>query len=197
MSPKTTLKRAVQLSCLRLITATFRSVLYPPSSPSRATTPLRHKGVQHIYSITHTTIYRYAIIRFILQAIHSICMERIITTTVLLASYATIAVLTIGAQSAFAISDFESGFQHGGADGYDKCQHPDGCHWYILQPGKSFKFHSREFVIGYVTGWCSVPGNENSGSDSVVASWDCRLGPTSGTYVVCGNVIGKDCSNDD
>ena len=118
-------------------------------------------------------------------------MNTIIVTTI------AVVVLMIGAPNVFATSEFWSGFQHGGSDGYDKCQHPDGCHWYILQPGKGFKFHTREFVIGYVTGWCSVPGNEKSGSDSVVASWDCRLGPTSGTYVICGTAIGRDCSNGD
>lgn len=81
-------------------------------------------------------------------------------------------------QSAFAISAFESGFQHGGMDGYDKCPHPDGCHWYILQPGKSFKFHSREFVQGYVNGFCSIAGSHMS-SDDDQAMWDCRFGRVS------------------
>ncbi|HEY1247702.1 MAG TPA: hypothetical protein VGE97_01820 [Nitrososphaera sp.] len=41
-------------------------------------------------------------------------------------------------QPAFAISPYQSGFQHGVSDGKDSCLHPDGCDWYILKPGKGF-----------------------------------------------------------
>jgi hypothetical protein len=51
---------------------------------------------------------------------------------------AIIAFLMIGAPSAFAISDYQSGFNHGVSDARDSRQHPDGCHWYVLQPGNGF-----------------------------------------------------------
>ena len=67
--------------------------------------------------------------------------------------------------------------------GMDRCTHPDGCHWYILQPGKGFQFHTWDFIRGYVTGWCSVnpPG---SGSDADEAEFDCAEGPSSAGWMV-------------
>ena len=57
-------------------------------------------------------------------------------------------VLFMGAPFAFAQSGgllskhpqayYQSGFKHGVIDGKDSCKHPDGCHWYVLQPGKGF-----------------------------------------------------------
>jgi hypothetical protein len=81
----------------------------------------------------------------------------------------------------FAISAYESGFNHGVIDGKDSCSHPDGCHWYILRPGKGFTFHSWDFVRGYVTGFCiASPGTS---SDADQASWDCDKGPDSASWV--------------
>jgi hypothetical protein len=67
---------------------------------------------------------------------------------------------------------YQSGFDHGVSDANDSCQHADGCHWYILQPGKGFTFHSSEFNHGYVDGFCSV--DPHGGSDSDKASFDCH-----------------------
>jgi hypothetical protein len=34
--------------------------------------------------------------------------------------------------SAFALTAYQSGFEHGLSDGKDSCTHSDECHWYIL-----------------------------------------------------------------
>jgi hypothetical protein len=55
--------------------------------------------------------------------------------------------------SAFAISVYQSGFNHGVSDA--KCASV-GCREYIIQPGKGFGFHIRDFINGYVNGYCSI-----------------------------------------
>ena len=98
-----------------------------------------------------------------------------------LVSAVAILVLMIGAtQSAFTMSEFQSGYNHGVKDGQDNCLHPDGCHWYILGKDKGFAFHTKEFISGYIAGWCtsSPPGG---GSDADQARFECgksRLLPT-------------------
>jgi hypothetical protein len=49
---------------------------------------------------------------------------------------------------AFALTAYQSGFEHGISDGKMA-----GVNWYILQPGKDFAFHTWEFVQGYVNGF--------------------------------------------
>jgi hypothetical protein len=49
-----------------------------------------------------------------------------------------------------AKSAYQSGYEHGIHDA------KNSGNWYILQPGKGFEFHSKEFVRGYVTGYCSI-----------------------------------------
>jgi hypothetical protein len=85
-------------------------------------------------------------------------------------------VAAIGAPNAFAISVYESGFQHGVSDG-----RLTGTDWYILQPGKGFQFHTWEFVQGYVNGFCSV--SPHTSSDAESATWDCAVGPTSASWM--------------
>jgi hypothetical protein len=71
-----------------------------------------------------------------------------------LVSAVAILVLMIGAtQSAFTMSEFQSGYNHGVKDGQDNCLHPDGCHWYILGKDKGFAFHTKEFIRGYIATW--------------------------------------------
>ena len=94
--------------------------------------------------------------------------------------------LLMGAPFAFAQSgapqaDYQSGFNHGLIDGKDSCQHPDGCHWYVLQPGKGFAHHTWEFVKGYVMGFCSFSPGTSSDDDQ--ATWDCAKGPESASWV--------------
>jgi hypothetical protein len=90
-------------------------------------------------------------------------------------------VLMIGAQSAFAISAFESGFRHGLIDG----RQSDTTQWYILQPNNGFANHTKQFDRGYVTGWCSV-NPIFSGSDEDQASFNCRVGPDSVAWLISG-----------
>ena len=76
-------------------------------------------------------------------------------------------VLMIGAPFAFAQSphskhpqaDYLLGYTHGAMDGKNNpwCLPASECHWYVLQPGKGFKFETKEFIIGYVKGYCSIP----------------------------------------
>jgi hypothetical protein len=81
----------------------------------------------------------------------------------------------------FALSAYESGFNHGVTDGKDSCLHTHGCHWYVLEPGKGFAFHSWDFVRGYVTGFCTASPGTSSDADQ--ASWDCDKGPDSASWV--------------
>jgi hypothetical protein len=64
-------------------------------------------------------------------------------------------------------SPFQSGYNHGSSDA-----HKDPSHWYILQHGKGFAFHTKAFNNGYVAGYCahSPPG---SGSDADEATFSC------------------------
>ena len=87
-------------------------------------------------------------------------------------------------QSVFAISPYQSGFQHGVNDGKDSCTHqdtPNGCHWYILEPGNGFKYHTSDFIRGYVTGFCSVDPNRSMAH--IQANFDCKKGPSSATWL--------------
>ena len=87
----------------------------------------------------------------------------------------------IGAPAVYASTDlphakdpqaaYKAGYSHGIADGKDGCRHKDGCHWYILEPGKGFGFHTKEFNQGYIDGFCHV--SPNSGSDADEATWSC------------------------
>ena len=102
-------------------------------------------------------------------------MKQIIVMVVLIA-------LVPLTQQVYAISGYDSGFNHGVQDAHDTCLHPDGCHWYILESGKGFKFHTFEFVKGYVDGFCRVAGPHMS-SDADQAAWNCRVGPDSASWV--------------
>ncbi len=94
---------------------------------------------------------------------------------------ATIIALLMGAPAVYASTDlphakdpqaaYQAGYSHGIADGKDSCRHKDGCHWYILEPGKGFGFHTKEFNQGYIDGFCHV--SPNSGSDADEATWSC------------------------
>ena len=71
-----------------------------------------------------------------------------------LAAIASIAITP----SAFAISDYQSGFEHGMNDAATVCNHPDGCHWYILKPGSN---QTGKFTNGYFDGFCAIRPNTN------------------------------------
>jgi hypothetical protein len=77
-----------------------------------------------------------------------------------------------GVSSVLSKSDYQSGFNHGISDVKDSCTHTDGCHWYVLGKGKGFAFHSKEFIRGYIAGWClHVP--VGGGSDADQARFEC------------------------
>jgi hypothetical protein len=80
-------------------------------------------------------------------------------------------------QSANAESAYQSGFKHGVSDAHQ----PDTSKWYILQHGNGFKFHSQQFVNGYVNGFCSILPQVSS--DANEASWDCAQGPPSAAWI--------------
>jgi hypothetical protein len=90
-----------------------------------------------------------------------------------------ILVLMIGAPSVYADSKcppegcdlphakdpqaaYQAGFQHGKNEGFK----------YILQPRKSFAFHTKEFNQGFIDGFCNGDLN-GGGSDADAATFDC------------------------
>jgi hypothetical protein len=72
--------------------------------------------------------------------------------------------------SAYALSPYQSGYEHGIGDAKKSVNET----WYILQPGKSFAFHTDKFNQGYVDGYCSIAG-KGAGSDADQATWECSL----------------------
>jgi hypothetical protein len=90
------------------------------------------------------------------------------------------ALLMIGAQSAFAISAFESGFRHGVADGKIDTRNDSIDRYYIHQPGQGFADHTTAFVDGYIKGWCLTHHgggiDANDAPEPTIASFDCDEG---------------------
>ncbi|HEY7081205.1 MAG TPA: hypothetical protein VH500_16020 [Nitrososphaeraceae archaeon] len=67
-------------------------------------------------------------------------MKRVLGTLVIL-------VLMTLTPSAFAISGYQLGFQDGLSDA--KCSIQDICHYYVIQTGKGFRFHTHDFINGH------------------------------------------------
>ena len=90
-------------------------------------------------------------------------------------------------QSAFALTEYQTGFNFGVSDGMGSCIPPHKCGQdeYIVHLGSSFAFHTKEFNRGYVAGWCSV-NPPHSGSILDEALWDCDKGPDSWNYEIKG-----------
>jgi len=97
------------------------------------------------------------------------------------------------AQSAFAAelkdalfskhpqADILSGLAHGAQDAKDSCNHPDGCHWWILMRSHGFINQTQEFIKGYYYGFCSNPKfADGGGRDAEQADIRCD----DGTYGV-------------
>jgi hypothetical protein len=108
-----------------------------------------------------------------------------------------IVVLLIGAQSVFAQlgaphsknprTAYQSGYKWGIHDAKDPCK-PDCRNVYIWTPGKTFYFHTKEFIQGYMGGFCSIV-EVNSAMDENEAAFDCRKAikdPESADWYVCG-----------
>ncbi len=73
---------------------------------------------------------------------------------------------------------------HGNKDVYDDCNHPDGCHFYVRQPGHEFKHLTEEFIRGYITGFCTVTHWKFGGAfDLDEYGFDCRDGTASSRMV--------------
>jgi hypothetical protein len=85
-------------------------------------------------------------------------------------------VVILNAGSALAASSgYESGYNHGVSDAKSSGQ------MYISQPGKGFEFHSKQFVKGYIDGWCATTGGGSSDADQ--ASFDCSKGFSSAHWI--------------
>jgi len=85
-----------------------------------------------------------------------------------------VVVLMIGAQSAYAETAFQSGFNHGVTD--SNCDHQSepghGCHEYMSESGHGFSHHTREFINGYIRGYCSIAMSKFGASDAGVTGKD-------------------------
>ena len=103
---------------------------------------------------------------------------------IVFSALAVVVMLSALTPSAFAISDYQSGFNHGVSDARQS-----DTQWYILQPGKGFYFHTRDFVRGYLTGFCSVDPKASSNTDE--ATFDCEKGPSQSLWMV-GNAAYKE-----
>jgi hypothetical protein len=110
-------------------------------------------------------------------------------------------VLMIGAQSAFAaqlgdapfskhpMADVLSGLAIGAQDAKDSCDHPDGCHMWILMRGHGFINQTQEFIRGYVHGFCSKPEFAlGGGSDAEQADIRCDKGPEAASWASPGSL---------
>jgi hypothetical protein len=66
---------------------------------------------------------------------------------------------------AHAITPYQSGYKHGLSDNLT----------YLIQPGKGFAFHTKEFNQGFIDGFCSLPGNRGqyTGSDADEGTFNC------------------------
>jgi hypothetical protein len=109
--------------------------------------------------------------------------------------------LMIGAPAAYAaqLSDAPfskhpmahiiSGLAIGAQDAKDSCDHPDGCHWWILMRGHGFINQTQEFIRGYVHGFCSEPENAlGGGSDAEQADIRCDKGPEAASWATPGTL---------
>jgi hypothetical protein len=95
------------------------------------------------------------------------------------------ATLLIGAQAVYATPTprqqlkmvYETGLSVGKSD----ARQQDTTKWQILQYEMGFQFMPKEFIKGYVIGFCSVA--PHTSSDDYRASWDCDKGPDSASWV--------------
>lgn len=106
--------------------------------------------------------------------------------------------IMIDAQSAFAQlgaphskypqAAYNSGFKYGVQDAKDPCK-PDCRNVYIWTPGKTFYFHTKEFIQGYMGGFCSASGPDVGRMDENEASFDCVKtikDPELADWYICG-----------
>lgn len=89
-------------------------------------------------------------------------------------------------QSGVKDGDYQSGYNHGIADGKINTTGDTIDRYYIHQPGKGFADHTTAFVDGYMKGWCSMnPGHSgidvNDEPEPTIAAFDCDDGLISAT----------------
>jgi hypothetical protein len=112
-----------------------------------------------------------------------------------------VVMLMIGAPSVFAASlrdapfskhpmaDLLAGLAIGAQDAKDNCNHPDGCHQWILMRGHGFINQTQEFIKGYVHGFCSNPEFAGGGgSDAEQADITCDEGPNGARWATPGTL---------
>ena len=84
-------------------------------------------------------------------------------------------------QSGVKNGDYQSGYNHGVADGKINTTGDTIDRYYIHQPGQGFADHTTAFVDGYMKGWCSMnPGHSgidvNDEPEPTIAAFDCDDG---------------------
>jgi hypothetical protein len=92
---------------------------------------------------------------------------------------AVMILLMIGAPSVFAISDYQSAFKLAMIDAKNAPLVNGSL--YITQPGHGFMNQTKEFVNGYVTGYCKITGNAYE-ADFGQAIFNCMIGPSSADW---------------
>lgn len=101
--------------------------------------------------------------------------------------------------------DYQLGFKWGVRDAQLKCgPHCNSTNVYIWHSPNGFINQTKEFIDGYVTGFCKITG-PNSEMDEPEADFDCNKGPSSagwmightitGTYTSKFNQTGPNASN--
>jgi hypothetical protein len=109
--------------------------------------------------------------------------------TILLLMGAPFAFAQLGApHSKHPQAAYQSGFNWGIHDARVTCK-PDCRNVYIWQPGKTFYFHTKEFIRRYMKGFCSAGGPDVGGMDENEASFDCTTmlkNPDEAGWHICG-----------
>jgi hypothetical protein len=88
---------------------------------------------------------------------------------------------------------YQSSYRWGVHDAKVTCK-PDCRDVYIWQQGKTFYFHTKEFIRGYMTGWCSVEAPKFGPfvqMDENEASFDCNKtikDPELADWYICGGI---------
>jgi hypothetical protein len=109
----------------------------------------------------------------------------------------------IGAQTVYAVYaqlgaphsehpkvDYQSGFKWGVRDAQFKCSpHCNSTNVYIWHSPNGFINQTKEFIDGYVTGFCKIVGPD-SGMDEPEADFDCNKGPSSAGWMIGQTITG-------
>lgn len=83
--------------------------------------------------------------------------------------------------------DYQSGYGHGVADAQPCGSH---CYAYVWQSPNGFINQTKEWIDGYVTGFCSISGPDTE-MDEPEADFDCNKGPSSAGWMVGHTIDGE------